>query len=340
MSSRKPFTLFSREVFEPASRLELILTIPLQYLITTVYRIFNSLHSRSAPPRNPITVVCISDTHTLTCNVPDGDLLIHAGDLTTTGTVAELQAHIDWLASLPHRHKVVIAGNHDSYLDPRSRATLAAADRAGPLDWKRLHYLQHSAVRLTFPTPDRDDGAVDYFSPRPTPRTLTVYGAPQIPRCGGDDFAFQYGPLLDAWTGTVPAGVDVLVTHTPPQFHLDLAAPALGCWHLLRETWRVRPRLHVFGHVHAAAGREVVRWDDAQRVYERAMARPVGKGLVRQLLCVRLWLDAAFLLLYGVTGLAWEKVWGGVQRETVLVNAALMYQHTNVLGNEIQVVAL
>src|SRR5690242_1532048 len=73
------------------------------------------------PPRandqQPIKIVCISDTHTQTPTVPDGDILIHAGDLTNRGTFAELQARLDWLNSLPHAHKLVVAGNHDLLLD-------------------------------------------------------------------------------------------------------------------------------------------------------------------------------------------------------------------------------
>ncbi|KAG1865601.1 Metallo-dependent phosphatase-like protein, partial [Suillus tomentosus] len=45
-----------------------------------------------------------------------GDTLIHAGDLTHSGTPRELQVAFDWLVSLPHEDKIVIAGNHDTYL--------------------------------------------------------------------------------------------------------------------------------------------------------------------------------------------------------------------------------
>lgn len=60
-------------------------------------------------------IVCISDTHN--CNeqiaVPDGDILIHAGDSLTNGTVQEFESFIGWFSSLPHIHKLLIAGNHD-----------------------------------------------------------------------------------------------------------------------------------------------------------------------------------------------------------------------------------
>lgn len=71
--------------------------------------------------RRPIRVACLSDTHSQRCDVPDGELLIHAGDLSINGSAAEIQETIDWLRSLPHEHKVVIAGNSDLFFDVRSR---------------------------------------------------------------------------------------------------------------------------------------------------------------------------------------------------------------------------
>ena len=60
-------------------------------------------------------IVCISDTHGLHWNltVPDGDILIHAGDVTRYGTFEDLYDFNKYLGSLPHPYKIVIAGNHD-----------------------------------------------------------------------------------------------------------------------------------------------------------------------------------------------------------------------------------
>jgi hypothetical protein len=247
-------------------------------------------------------------------------VLIHAGDLTNKGNIAELQAQIDWLSSLPHRHKVAIAGNHDTFLDPRSRVTLPEPDQRGSLDWGKIHYLQHSSVTLKFPG-----------------RKLRLYGAPQIPKCGGSNFAFQYNREQDAWTDTIPADIDVLITHTPPKYHRDLFSPSLGCPFLLREVWRVKPKLHVFGHVHAGAGRETVWWDDAQLAYEAASASR-SSGFLAQVFDVWLWVDAVKVVVYGLSGVVWDRIWGGEQKRTVMINAALMYNNTGVLGNAVQVV--
>jgi predicted phosphohydrolase len=320
-------SFFSRSIFDPPTRLERILATPLQYLISSLYRIFNWVHSAPPRPKQPaIRVVCISDTHSLQYKpIPDGDLLIHAGDMTRRGTIQELQEHIDWLVSLPHKHKVVIAGNHDTYLDPQSRTTLNAEQQSGQLNWKGVKYLQHSGVTLEFEKPTGQK------------RSLKVYGAPQIPECGGSDFAFQYERSQDAWTDTVPNNIDVLITHTPPKYHLDLYHPSLGCEHLLREVRRVKPKLHVFGHVHSAAGRETVWWDDVQSVYEDGISKKAS-GFVRQALDLSLWLDLFKVTFNGLSGLVWDRIWGGEQAPTVMINAALMYRNTGVLRNKPQVV--
>lgn len=68
------------------------------------------------------------------------------------------------------------------------------------------------------------------------------------------------------FSGRVDADVDILVTHSPPEYYLDL--DGLGDGFLTQEIWRVRPRLHVFGHVHADYGREQVIYDRFQTLYE------------------------------------------------------------------------
>ena len=61
-------------------------------------------------------IVCISDTHlqhNFKYPVPDGDLLIHAGDFTFNGTKREFEKVSEWFNAFPHKHKVYTAGNHD-----------------------------------------------------------------------------------------------------------------------------------------------------------------------------------------------------------------------------------
>lgn len=262
--------------------------------------------SRDGRVGRAVVVVCVADTHNvLVQDVPDGDVLVHAGDLTETGTREELDATVGWLRSLPHRHKIVIAGNHDAVL---------AEPGGGGVDWAGISYLCDSTAEL-------DVGG----------RTVVVHGSPWTP-CHGS-FAFQY-PRSDAaeqWAASVPAAtaaggrprIDLLVTHGPGRGHCDGSRRDAGCPELARTLWRVRPAVHVFGHIHAGRGAELLPFDPAQRWWETvcSRAKPARGGGGRWT-----WADVARLaVLLARHALAryWPGVRGAGDRATVAVNAAV-----------------
>lgn len=85
-----------------------------------------------APLGKTVRVICLSDTHGKhgRVEVPDGDLLIHCGDLTKHGTAAEIIEFNEWLGTLPHPWKIVVAGNHDEafeYEPERARKLMTNA---------------------------------------------------------------------------------------------------------------------------------------------------------------------------------------------------------------------
>lgn len=356
---------------------EYLLTSPLTALL---YPIHHALLRLRGPPRllpptssRPIRVVCISDTHCLSypghVDIPDGDLLIHAGDLSNDGSLHEIQAAVDWLQSLPHPQKVVVCGNHDSYFDVRSRrdedresttdtgvvsssASIRSLDDLDShrVDWGDIHYLQHSSVILSFPTTTSTAATAAAGAADNNTRSLTLYGAPQIPALVpfGPEHAFVYAPHHNAWAGTVPPETDILITHSPPFAHRDLSPVfSMGCPQLLAESWRIRPALHVCGHLHEGYGAEPVFWDVAQRAWERLCAvrrrRHPGTGTVWRrsllgpwldLIDVAGWVDAVRVVVYGVLGVVWAKVWGGENLGCGwVVNAASMVGNTGRLGN-------
>jgi len=184
-------------------------------------------------------IVCVSDTHNLAeeVSVPDGDLLLHAGDLTQRGRPAGVERAARWLATLPHPHKVVVAGNHDFLFqdDPaRARALLEAVPG--------LVYLEDAESTVA---------------------GLRIWGTPWQPWFY--DWAFNLprgGEELARVWARVPAGVDVLLSHSPAHGILDRTerGEPVGCERLRAELPRIRPRLHVFGHIHEAYG-ELVEGD-------------------------------------------------------------------------------
>ncbi|PVI04579.1 Metallo-dependent phosphatase [Periconia macrospinosa] len=212
-------------------------------------------------PIKPITVVCISDTHnSQPVDIPAGEILIHAGDITQGGTWKEIQASIDWLKSLPHPNKVVIAGNHDILLDPNQRHFDGAASAS--IIWGDIRYLESESTVIICANG----------------RHLKIYGSPLTPRYG--NWVFQYLRHRNVWYSKIPEDTDILITHGPPKGHLD--AGHLGCKHLLDELWRTKPRLHVFGHVHDGHGTEWIQFDGLQRAYENVVEAGGGQlGLAR-----------------------------------------------------------
>ena len=327
--------------FSPPSTLQCLVATPVRLLFYILYHLLLLLRgSPYAPPKNfkPVKVVCISDTHCKNplSSVPPGDILIHAGDLSNLGTRAEIQRQIDWLKSIHgdvvrggFSHIIVICGNHDSYFDPKSRSShdrRQEGHHSGRgLDWGPVVYLQNNSTTVTV------DGN----------RSLNVYGAPQIPKCGGREFAFQYprsdntnsdikGKVSgspteyhhsqDVWSHTIPPDVDILITHTPPKTHLDIPLgpqAGLGCASLLRECWRVKPSLHVFGHIHSGHGVEYAWWDEAQRLHEWICASKTSGGLVfpfsfiSEALHIRLWIQGSRMLYHAIKSLLWVRVWNG-----------------------------
>ena len=172
-------------------------------------------------------VVCISDTHERHEQIalPDGDLLLCAGDVTANGNMIALERFASWIERQPHRHKILIAGNHDYCFERNGRSIL-------PPD---IHYLQDSGVEI--------DG-------------LRVWGSPWQPRFYDWAFNLDRGePLAKKWA-LIPDDTDILITHGPPFGTLDRTprGERVGCEALAARLEKLRVRLHVFGHIHDGYG--------------------------------------------------------------------------------------
>ncbi|MGB7599256.1 MAG: metallophosphoesterase [Candidatus Sulfotelmatobacter sp.] len=173
-------------------------------------------------------IVAISDLHATQIPLPDGDVLAVVGDLIHLGTFAELKRQVAWLKSLPHTHKVLVAGNHDVCLENLMRQEMEDELR------RFLHpivYLRDSAVTL--------DG-------------IRFYGSPWIPEYAGS-FQLQPEELKSKWA-LIPE-CDVLLTHCPPRGICDPRGK--GCEHLTESVLRQKPHAHFFGHCHEGAGEEI-----------------------------------------------------------------------------------
>jgi hypothetical protein len=173
-------------------------------------------------------IVCISDTHEFhrDVEVPDGDLLIHAGDFTYFSKRPSMLFDFDdWLGSLPHEHKVVVPGNHEFLLeDPQHRPAISNAT-----------LLIDAGIEI---------------------EDIRIWGSPVTPLYGGA-FGMSSGSDRKRVWAKIPDGTDILITHTPPFGFLDREAGSdehQGCLGLMEAVLRVRPRLHVFGNIHGSYG--------------------------------------------------------------------------------------
>ena len=203
--------------------------------------------------------VCISDTHSKTdsLKVPAGDVLLHAGDFSNIGHEEDVVKFNSFLGSLPHKYKVVIAGNHDISFDTEEYAKTLWKNfsHKQKLDSNRLKSLLNNALYL-------EDFGCELLGFR-------IYGSPWQPEFFSWGFNLKRGQsLLDKWN-KIPDNTDILMTHGPPIGHGDLCKHGgrAGCVELLSTIQkRVKPKVHVFGHIHEGYGQTT----DGNTVYINA----------------------------------------------------------------------
>jgi len=181
-------------------------------------------------------LVCISDTHGdhTSVTLPDGDVLLHAGDITAHGSKADYADFLEWFASRPHPHKIFIAGNHDTFLEAEPEATLQMAQDAG------IHYLVDSGVEI---------------------EGVRFWGSPITLRFFDWSFMRDPGEAIEKHWALIPNNTDVLITHGPPLGILDEVQRSpeefeqTGCASLLDRIADIKPQYHLFGHIHEGYGR-------------------------------------------------------------------------------------
>ena len=177
-------------------------------------------------------LVMISDTHGLHNRIeglPDGDVLVHAGDFMNSGfDPAEIWSFNRWLGEQPFKDRIVCSGNHDRYFQncpQEARALLTNAI-----------YLENAGVTI-------DD--------------VSFWGSPYTPEFLNWAFMYPRGPEARRYWDQIPGNLDVLITHGPPFGILDQVSAGsahLGCEELLKAVEEKKPKVHIFGHIHGGAG--------------------------------------------------------------------------------------
>lgn len=190
-------------------------------------------------------ITFISDTHTKHNKVapllPGGDLLIHAGDFMNSGYhYHEAWEFVEWFDSIKNYDNMVfIAGNHDRLFEDSPEKASEITN-----SFKYATYLQDDWVKVGS---DMDN-------------LIKIYGSPWQPEFY--DWAFNLPrngeDLKEKWFW-IPNDTDILITHGPPQTKLDTSGPPwntplLGCELLMERVKELKPKIHVFGHIHGGYG--------------------------------------------------------------------------------------
>jgi Icc-related predicted phosphoesterase len=192
-------------------------------------------------------ITFISDSHNkhkqITEDLPGGDLLIHAGDISSMGYKHEIQQFCKWFNSIEnYTVKTFIAGNHDFGFQREPKMAKEVVN-----SYKEIVYLQDSFLGY----------GVDLEN------YVKIYGSPWQPEF--HNWAFNLPKngleLAQKWND-IPDDTDILVTHGPAFGYLDKIMGQydnLGCELLTKRIKTIKPKIHVCGHIHS--GRNIV-FDD------------------------------------------------------------------------------
>ena len=187
-------------------------------------------------------ITFISDTHNkhnqVTSSLPGGDLIIHSGDISSMGYKHEIQQFLKWFNGLDnYTHKIFIAGNHDWGFQK-------SPDMCSELmeTYPKVTYLQDNLEVI----------GEDYET------AVKVYGSPWQPEFYNWAFNLpRQGWELEVKWNDISPDTDILITHGPGWGNLDTVkgqSGNLGCEVLSERIKVLKPKIHVFGHIHTGYG--------------------------------------------------------------------------------------
>lgn len=183
-------------------------------------------------------IVAFSDTHSYhrRVKIPDGDILICAGDITFTGELPVIEDFCRWMKELPHKYKVIIHGNHEVGHE-------SGIKRKPGLDMLRnagIIHLENSMVEI---------------------EGFKIYGSPIQPYFLGWEYNRRRGKEIADFWAKIPDDVNILITHGPVKNVLDEVPQEdgtvlhEGCEDLARRISQLKDlRLSVCGHIHSGYG--------------------------------------------------------------------------------------
>ena len=176
-------------------------------------------------------IVAISDTHGLHQQVelPKGDILLHAGDISERGRELEVISFLNWFSTQDFKYKIFIAGNHDFYFEQNTPKTIESILPTN------ITYLNDSGITI---------------------EGINIWGSPITPWFYDWAFNRHRGAAIQKHWDLIPINTDILITHGPPKGILDtvVSGDQVGCERLVNALKICRPKFHIFGHIHEGRG--------------------------------------------------------------------------------------
>ncbi len=178
-----------------------------------------------------LKVIAISDTHGYhhQLSLPSGDVLIHAGDVSSRGSEREIKDFLRWFGDQDFKFKIFIAGNHDFFFEH------AESDLIKSLIPDNVIYLNDSGISI--------DG-------------LNIWGSPVTPWFFDWAFNRHRGAAIKTHWDLIPQNTDIFITHGPVYGILDrtIDGKRVGCEALKDAVNVIKPKVHICGHIHEGYG--------------------------------------------------------------------------------------
>ena len=188
-------------------------------------------------------ITLISDTHNkhkqITQDLPGGDILIHAGDISSMGYEHEVREFCKWFDKIDsYTHKIFIAGNHDWLFQNSPKKVKEILDL-----YSTITYLQDDFVYVGEWGETND--------------MIKIHGSPWQPRFMNWAFNADRGEDIMQHWNKISTDTDILITHGPAFGFLDTVVGQgipLGCEDLTSKIDEIKPKIHVCGHIHSGNG--------------------------------------------------------------------------------------
>ena len=187
-------------------------------------------------------ILHISDTHGYHGTFPDSrfegiDVVVHSGDCSNYRdpyrNEPEVRNFIEWYKNIPVKHKIYVAGNHDTSIE-RRMVTPGDFAAAG------IIYLENEATIIN---------------------GIKFWGSPITPTFFDWAFMKARDKTHKVWA-QIPDDTDVLIVHGPPKGVRDLSfnregeLEMCGCSSLMKRCYALKDTLKLvcFGHIHNMDG--------------------------------------------------------------------------------------